>query len=172
LSSKETQKASIKIESSMEKEKSLEFSVTNATDMPKTEPIDDEECVANQIDVEPSVEPEKNEAESNPKDEKLVKRVRQIECPICKSTVLQFELEYHMNLHVLSIEVKSKPTSKLPYTQLPPGKDGKKRFQCQFEGCRAVLKTQIRQHMVRKGSDRCLHHRYIAVFFRPSTFRS
>jgi hypothetical protein len=168
LSSKETQKASMKIESSMEKEKSLEFSVTNAPDVPKTEPIDDEECEANQIDVEP----EKIEAKSNPKDEKLVKPVRQIECPICKSTVLQSELEYHMNLHVLSIEVKSKPTSKLPYTQLPPGKDGKKRFQCQFEGCRAVLKTQIRQHMVRKRSDRCLHHRYIAVFFRPSTFRS
>jgi hypothetical protein len=72
--------------------------------------------------------------------------VRRIGCPICKMNVDQSELEYHINLHVLHIH-KAKTKPKFPYIELPLDKNGKKRYQCQFEGCGAIL-TTWQVHMV------------------------
>jgi Zinc finger, C2H2 type len=74
---------------------------------------------------------------------------RRIECPICKMYVDQSELEYHINLHVLNIQ-KSNTTQKspkYPVIEIPPDKNGKKRYQCQFGDCRAILK-KVQVHMV------------------------
>jgi hypothetical protein len=165
---------SIKIENLEQNEKKPSLPESTTTDILKTETTDDDEkCkdMDNHIDTEP-----KNFGAKSKPDEKKIESVRQIVCPICKSTVFQSELEYHMKMHVLAIEKNnpkiSKPTNKFPYIELPPSKDGKKRVQCQFEGCGAKLKYNIKTHMVRMDSSICTEYNLSLCFLRPNTFQS